>query len=479
VLFIIVRGKLLMLRPRSPITVQLELTDACNHACVHCYNYWRSYYPELMKKPSPEDIDRLFSIGQNVADAEAFHIVLSGGEPLIVNRHDLERIISQHRKSGLTVGVNSNITLASPEYARMLRDNGVSILASVISHDEKDFDKVTQKGGSFKRFLKGAENLAREGVYMSSNMVVDKSRVKDVYDTGKFVAELGFKGFNATRISPSNSGMIKDYSSLILDNYEIKSMLDQLLDVKKDFGLKIGSLNALPYCSVPNPQDYKEIFSRSCVAGLTTLGISSKGDVRACQHFDISYGNVLDEPLQSIWQRMPVWKKQYSQQCAGCAYTGKCAGGCRENALHVSGDISGDDNLKIRGFGPIRERWDSPIESIDAIVLYKGLKIRKEEFGAVLYSSAAKYSFIDQFTAFIIKNLASRDSIKKSDTLEIGSDISYVNEDYVNRVFSGLVNNGLASKYSVPKFSGMPEYCTFIEGVSYRFPLKQKFREDE
>ncbi|MEM4260263.1 MAG: radical SAM protein [Candidatus Woesearchaeota archaeon] len=468
-----------MLRPKSPISVQLELTDACNHACVHCYNYWRSYHTELVKKPSLADITRLIRIGQRIVDAEVFHVVLSGGEPLILGRCDLEKIISNYRKKGLSVGINSNITLASPEYAKMLKNNEVTILASVISNNEKDFDNVTQKKGSFKRFLKGAENLAREGVYLSSNMVVDKSRVKDVYDTGRFVAELGFKGFNATRISPSNSGMIRDYSSLILDNFEVKSMLDQLLSVKKDFRLNIGSLNALPYCSVPNPQDYKEIFSRSCVAGLTTLGISPNGDVRACQHFNISYGNVLDEPLQSIWQRMPVWKKKYSQQCAGCAYTGKCAGGCRENALHTSGDITGDDNLKISGFGPIRERWDSQIESIDAIVLHKGLKIREEEFGAILYKSAAKYSLIDNFTNFIIKNLALRESIKKSDVLEIGSDISYVNEDYVNRVFSGLINNGLASKCSVPKFPVMSEYCTFINGVSYRFPLEQNIMEVE
>ncbi|HIH31246.1 TPA: radical SAM protein [Candidatus Woesearchaeota archaeon] len=469
-----------MIRPNSPINVQLELTDVCNHACVHCYNNWRSYYPELMKKPNSEDIKILFKIGQRVIDADVFHIVLSGGEPLIIEKDDLENIISMYRINGLTVGVNSNITLADYDHGKLFKDLGVSVLASVISYDEETFDLVTQRKGSYKRFLEGAKNLVNNGIYLSSNMVVDKFRVNDVYDTGKFVANLGFKGFNATRISPSNSGMIKDYSGLLLDNQDMKKMLDQLIAVKKDFGLNIGSLNALPYCCVPNPEDYKEIFSRSCVAGLTTLGISSKGDVRACQHFDKSYGNILEEPLTSIWERMPVWKTEYSQVCNGCVYTGKCAGGCRENALQTSGIITGEDNLKIGGYGIITKRWDSKIDSIDEIVMSKGLKIRDEEFGAILYRSAAKYTFIDTFAKFIIKSLFTRSIIRKQDILEIGKDIPYVNKSYIDRLFTGLVNNGLASKsVTNTELSRMPKYCTNINEILYRFPIEQNLMEGE
>jgi MoaA/NifB/PqqE/SkfB family radical SAM enzyme len=27
---------------KSPVAVQLELTTACNHKCIHCYNHWRN-----------------------------------------------------------------------------------------------------------------------------------------------------------------------------------------------------------------------------------------------------------------------------------------------------------------------------------------------------------------------------------------------------------------------------------------------------
>jgi MoaA/NifB/PqqE/SkfB family radical SAM enzyme len=33
----------------APIDVQLELTEACNNRCLHCYNYWEREIPLLVR----------------------------------------------------------------------------------------------------------------------------------------------------------------------------------------------------------------------------------------------------------------------------------------------------------------------------------------------------------------------------------------------------------------------------------------------
>ncbi|MFW5977478.1 MAG: SPASM domain-containing protein, partial [Candidatus Nanoarchaeia archaeon] len=302
---------------------------------------------------------------------------------------------------------------------------------------------VTQRKGSFKRFTKGAQLLAKKGIYTSANMVVDKSTVKSVYETGKLALDLGFKGFNATRISPSNNGLISDYNSLILNNKDIVLMLDQLMELKKNFGIQVGSLNALPYCAVDDISKYDNIFSRSCVAGLTTAGISSMGDVRACHHFDISYGNVFEKNLQAIWNNIPIWKeKYYNDNCTGCSYDYKCAGGCKENANKISNNMSGDDNLKAKHIKKKKKRNDEEYSNISSIQLKKGLKIRDEEVGSIILKDPSAYAYLDDFTTFYVKQAYSSKIINRDDLLSVGATIGVYNT-YVNKFFATIINNRL------------------------------------
>jgi len=432
-----------MLRPKSPISLQVELTDACNHHCTHCYNFWRT---DDYWKFEKSDSSNLLRIADKIIEAEVFHVVLSGGEPLVVPIATLEELVDKYKSGGVSVSFNSNITLVKSAHIEMFKKYGLSILTSVPSYNQEDFERITMKKGSFDSFVDSAKLISGNGVYLSSNMVVNKQTLNDVYTTGKFMASLGAKGFCATRMSPSNNGIITDYSSTVLDRDDMVSMLDQLLAVHEDFGLTVNSLNAIPYCFTDNPLKYSMILNRSCVAGLTSGGMSSKGDLRACQHFDISYGNVLDEPLQDIWSRMTVWKYEYlsTGECKGCVEQQRCGGGCRENAHKIGGDFNGKDSITGK---PLTQKVrEDIIDCIDAIKLVPNIKVRDEDFGAVFFKQSNKYCLVDKFTSEAIKNLYSRNTITKKDMLEVGSDCGYVDSKYVDKVFSNLVNNGLAYK---------------------------------
>jgi hypothetical protein len=45
-----------MFRLKSPLRVQLEITEACNNARSHCYNYWR--YVETGVRLSKDNNER-------------------------------------------------------------------------------------------------------------------------------------------------------------------------------------------------------------------------------------------------------------------------------------------------------------------------------------------------------------------------------------------------------------------------------------
>jgi len=434
-----------MIRPKSPISLQIELTDFCNHNCVHCYNFWRT--DDSWKKEADKvNGKKLLDIADKIIDAEVFHVVLTGGEPLVVPLHMLEPLVKKYRDNNVSVSMNSNITLVTPEHVDFLKKYGLGILTSIISSDENEFDSVTQKKGSFKKFNDKLELLTKNDIHVSANMVVDKSRVSKVYETGKLAYSLGVKGFCATRMSPSNEN-IKNYKSAVLDNNDITSMFDQLLALEKNFGIPVATLNAIPYCALDNPEKYSSLLHRSCMAGLTSAGVSSKGELRSCQHFNTSGGNVLSENIRDIWDKMFSWRQEYISQssCKSCIECTHCGGGCRENALKMSGELFGEDSVKRT---PLTKRLSSSnaTENIDAIKIYPRMKYRNEEFGGILFKNAGAYGFVDLFSFETIKNLYSRDVITQNDIIEIGSNLPFVNKQYTNNLFNNLVNNKIAYK---------------------------------
>ena len=66
---------------KYPPVVFWELTDKCNHNCIHCFNYWRTDTDNTLSEKSYEEYNR---IANKILDQKPALVVLTGGEPLIV-----------------------------------------------------------------------------------------------------------------------------------------------------------------------------------------------------------------------------------------------------------------------------------------------------------------------------------------------------------------------------------------------------------
>ena len=62
----------------APTCVNLEITEACNVKCKHCYNPWRDEHAGKFSL----DIDKIDFLIKEFVDNGVFHVILSGGEPL-------------------------------------------------------------------------------------------------------------------------------------------------------------------------------------------------------------------------------------------------------------------------------------------------------------------------------------------------------------------------------------------------------------
>jgi len=402
---------------KSPLSAQVEITSNCNHLCNHCYNYWR--YKETGSHHYSGDRSNIKKILHKVIGAEVFHVVITGGEPLLY-ANELIDYVKLLNDENVTVSLNTNLSMMTKDISNKLYDSGLrSVLASLISYDKDTHHKVTNTKDTHEKILENISILSKNIYHVGVNMVVSKNNINDVYGTGKLVHSLGAKSFCATKITPSVYAG-KSHLEQCLDREQTKHMLEDLLKLREDTGLNVQTLNPIPLCFTPDIGRYMGLLTKNCSAGKSSIGISSTGEVRACQHSGKSYGNILKESLEEIWQRMDGCRGQeyIPKICKDCIALKDCGAGCRESALAYNGARDSPDALVTGVFkGTLKNDKREDIDKGITLKLADHLKYRLEDEGAVIYKNPKELAVVKPDTFKLVQALIGHKfSIKSLET---------------------------------------------------------------
>ena len=318
-------GKILHLN--SPTNVQIEVTEDCNHKCFYCYNHWRED-DASKKKLSFQLAKDLMNIILN--EIKPFEVVITGGEPL-KNMPAVLQIAKMLR--GRNYSINTNLTLMNESHLdKILSANPrVGVLTSLPHHKQELFQKFTQNK-RLDRFYQGLELVMSKNIPVTVNMVVHKYNKNDLRDEAKFLTEnYGVKNFCATPVlKPSFRE-----SNYHLDQDETNRILEDLIGIRDEFGLKVGVLEVLLPCSLPEKLRGFSEFKRGCTAGRTAMQIAYNGEVRACGHSPFVSGNLFEDGFQKIWENFSPYRENelIPDECNDCSEVYNCGGGCRFEGL--------------------------------------------------------------------------------------------------------------------------------------------------
>ncbi len=336
----------------APTTVNLELTELCNVKCRHCYNPWRD---ESMGEISLNEI-KLNLLVKKLSEAKVFHVILTGGEPMS-NFEVLVKAIKELTKKNISVSCNSNLILADDAKAEILRKAGLDhILTSFPSIDKEENDYIMQSKNSLDKIIRGIKACVKNGIRVSANMVILRTNMDKIYSTGKLASSLGCDKFFITRaVPPSYSETSKSQDSQEdLYNFtheETKRCLDEVLRVKNDFKIRVGSLVSYPLCFLEDLDKYRDFVGRGCPSQSGhRMSINANGDLHVCVHEEESYGNIFKTSIQEVYQNeMRVWhnKSKRYKGCEGCEYIEMCESGCQMIAAAVNGETATKDPLYV------------------------------------------------------------------------------------------------------------------------------------
>ena len=317
-----------------PLTAQLEVTDFCNHRCIHCYNL----DSEIQNRPVRKvDDSTVLACAQRLIDNKIFSVIVTGGEPLL-KKELTKNVILLLKENNTSVALNSNLTLADDDFISFLKEQKVGVLTSCPSGVASSFARLVGVD-NFAIFENKIKKLVAASVRFTVNMVVTKENLHEIRTTAENMRTLGCKSFAATPM-----GLNVEYPrlDLLLSVEEVRGVIADLLWIEENLKMKVDILEALPKCVFPEEvlKGKHSFLNRKCQAGRTVIAVSCNGDVRPCAHNPFSYGNLLKEDLRDIWQKMSNWRSMLyvPDGCKDCSWLNRCNGGCRTSAKVFNGD---------------------------------------------------------------------------------------------------------------------------------------------
>ena len=130
-----------------------------------------------------------------------------------------------------------------------------------------------------------------------------------------------------TRLVPSVNLEEPTETDLKLNQDSARKAVDDMLRAKEEFGIGIGTLISYPLCLLGDLEKYKDFVGRGCPAqsGIR-MSLNADGTAHACTHEEEGYGNILEEGIKPVFQRMRKWHNgsYLFEGCAECEYIDVC-----------------------------------------------------------------------------------------------------------------------------------------------------------
>lgn len=345
-----------MVNIKYPPNIQWEVTSECNHNCLYCYNYWRKDEEIIACMTKQLSEEQYMIMAKRIVQQRPLSVVITGGEPFTVFEK-VKPAIKYMRDNGIIISINTNIALLKYSIESFLKENNIGLFVSFPCSVPEICDKITSRKGSRDRIVEKLDMAVEYGLSFDFNMVVSKLNINYIETSVEFlINRYKIRKISLTRVSkPVNSD--SSFDKNLLDFEGLKKLQDISVKLAKKYGITIDTSCPYTPCSIYSQEAFDMFaYKRLCTAGKTTFAIDVDGNVKACPRDSKTYGNILKDEFEDIWQAMISWRDGsfLPDECKNCKVLSKCFGGCRVDSYPFTGKmncldmISNPNNLPIK-----------------------------------------------------------------------------------------------------------------------------------
>lgn len=358
----------------TPLTLHFEVTDSCNNFCPHCYG---SSWIRQKKRAKPP----VAQVASKIAEHNLFDVVITGGEPLLIGLDTLSEIFSIFNDHSIHYSLNTNGRLLSEDTCRALAGAGLpGVLVSLHSWENSIHDRMVAANNAAVETKAGIQNAIRNGLHVTVNQVIGPQNIDTMFSTATKLAKLGVHAVSFSRLL---SPLDVNYKVEMLDAVRF---VDEYIKCKNTLSIPVTSVIPIPYCADPRVKDLGD--QLNCTGGISTAALSCYGDLRFCPQDTHVWGNVFEEELPAIWERIVRWRDDLGvpDECKECSFIADCRGACRLAAKICYSDYAAKDPwAKDSERQYLRTVHYNGFDLSRHYVLLPNIRWRKEGDGILLY----------------------------------------------------------------------------------------------
>lgn len=324
-----------------PIAMLAELTHRCPLACPYCSNPLH-----LIGREAELDTATWARVFAEAAQLGVLQVHLSGGEPAA--RRDLTELVQSARNAGLYVNlITSGIGINQARLDALDAAGLDHIQLSIQGARPEIADRIGGYAGGFERKLAFARWVEAVGIPLTVNAVMHRENLDDLPQMIDMALALG-----ARRIEVA---CVQFYGWALSNRAALQPSREQVARAKtvvEEARVRLRRRLVIDFV----PPDYYADYPKACMGGWgsTGLNVTPDGLVLPCHAAGtipgLAFPSVMEMPLSEIWRSSAAFTAYrgtdwMSEPCRSCARRDIDHGGCRCQAMALTGDPTATDPI--------------------------------------------------------------------------------------------------------------------------------------
>jgi len=272
---------------KIPGVVNIAVTHKCRYNCWHC-----SAAP---KKGKDLPLEIIVDAIKTFQDMGTSTFSITGGEPLL--RDDITEIVASVDDRSSVFMFTSGYGLTE-EKAKELKDAGLfGVMISLDHYKPEIHDKLRGYKGAYDKAMKGLKNAQNANLYVGLSCVITREMLQkdEVWKMLELAKNLSVH--EIMMFEPTPVGNLFESDSCVLNIDERNQLIGyhKLVNKHRKYK-KYPRISAFPYF------ESKDFLG--CTAGYNIVYIDADGYIRPCDFTPLTFGNIKEEPIGDIWQKV-------------------------------------------------------------------------------------------------------------------------------------------------------------------------------